>query len=703
MIRGSTLIGEIFSRITTNDFLQQAYSDYYKSKADNYSNVINLVNDVVDLIDEESDITPIASDYRQSIRNLITSKGFNPGAQFTLTDGYNTFESICIDILNIAISRMYTSSNLNVITLKNYKDGSDVHILYEALIDDIKTTYHSMRALESLASASVATNPADRLTLFRDKLSQYFESSYSDYSNTSQWCSSLLASSMSGVDVLLNVVNSMNIQKTVEQQFASLNETDFSKYTGASPLGGIATAEAGKIVADSFKIAFQAVGKVFEMIGKSIGKIFSYIGKFFAQMRNPYDIETINDAASSYTIDGFYTNVIHDSAAIYIEDSVIPIKEQAEYFKQHFEGQWIKLDTIFAEIMLKVDNVGSSQVITGNVSAMYKLKPITEAVFSNFVNLWEVVNATPETTMHKAIRWKNMSSITWDQALNALKDATDVSVMYEDTNSSERDLYLGYLRSGFLLTCFSNLCDNLKRSTIDSFSTLLNDTTTWNLNICTEGIDPLPIGEIQSSYIFSDVPEVITNADFLQVASGYRGVNTYHICPENYVKNIEAVYNAVYWSHQLFQIVLLPILERYCHPLDFSFFPYRNGTATWNEARFRIKTDQENYATATNFIATAIIVAIVAAVAVTGIVLTKLVTRAIRVRRLTKYNLLQSKIWSGEKLDARDKRKLYRLDRKLNMSSSVSSGLLSSTFDYGNVSGSQDVLASYDEIISLIK
>jgi len=380
-------------------------------------------------------------------------------------------------------------------------------------------------------------------------------------------------------------------------------------------------------------------------------------------------------------------------------------------------GQWIKYMDAGSEILFRLRepvNAAIKQFAVSNREILYPLSQLdfyvrprslrAESVNTFFNDLgWEV-----DTTTHP-VPVLGTTLKKYKDSLNRLMNSNS---LHPGTNDHETEMYLSFY-AGLRFTAM-----NLSAGTQEAI--LYNPDTQTQKNwqyASEENAKVNPFGTFVGVYNWNqpminswmaidlNAPDTddayknqwitpwasvnsiaASNAHFVQAATGAQPRNNSQFIfgrpyIDYYVDNVSentrtktCVPIGLFMSNVL-GLLFLNCLDRTVNPYTWAFIPYRFGTESWSPCTYKVKTDSQNLAVAENIITTAVIVLIVAAVAISAVVLIKKLSRALYFKKLQRTSALDSAMWDGKILTPAEQKQYVRYNRKLNKSKMLSSGL----------------------------
>lgn len=732
----------IIKPLMNEKFYCDTFANYCEDRANNYTQFYNCFAEVLNLINTEDDANPqvglplLTADEENQIMNILNLHNINPDGWVTLSQGSITFKSLFSQVFRI--NKAYVNQNYRpnddkaftladeLIPLRKSND-SITYISYYDLIDDVKTTYHSMICLSSaLLAAKTSNKTSERLVVYRDRISRVFENAFSDYSSMSEYYVNILQNNDTQSSVTNAIIIAMDAEEVVNNTI-DIDNTNLYQYTGANPLSGVATAEAFSLVGQVIKTAVTVVAKICQTVVSAIGAVFSWVGNLFKGLTNPYDIECIDEESDSYLVDGFSFQIDNRSTETgvgfykYIGIiNLVPIDIQTKTMDALL-NKWYKVSTLGGEYMFKLEPFTNSQGESYrdfdgyrdwyvNLIGKYKPRSVSKEVMAA---LNEFIYSAPGEHMNLCLYAEKSdgSKYTFKELGQAISQRfATINTFYLGTDVSENEMYDGFcdgiLLDELIAEIYSNISDYSNPDDIvynNSESASYAETIRLFLQDQFPYIEDFRLQDIYKS------TSAITNADFVNIVSGALSIKDVvdgkDITVEvNMDKSNKYYYffgkiNPTSIIHQCVDVVGSTLLCKNLYPLDYEFFPYLGDVDSFSSPSFKIKTDEENQQAVTNFLSTLVLITIAVTVAVTAIVLIKKIRRSILLHRVKTETILRAKLSNGQPLSSREKYSLARATRKLNSLSATASGMLSSNFTY-SINSNDELM---EDLLQLIK
>lgn len=239
----------------------------------------------------------------------------------------------------------------------------------------------------------------------------------------------------------------------------------------------------------------------------------------------------------------------------------------------------------------------------------------------------------------------------------------------------------------------------------------INDIFPYIMNVCATSSEFLN-GPITNSLCLTiasghDGPHWSTDADsrfypplaFFCPESSYWGTDAPDYYRELYLDITQAVLRGLFSCSM--SLIVYQSLSRALLPQNYLFLPYRSDRSAFLPSKVRLRSDDENNEAYTKFITVAtgvVIAAFAASVAV------PIIRRAKQEKfwKMTEYvGRRDNDIWNGASLSLKERRRYLRYQRKLGLSSTVSSALNSNTTGslFDRLSTSTDGSVNTDEIL----
>lgn len=655
-------------------FVATTFAEYVADKQQSYNTLLSLCGTALD-----GSITT-----RQQAIELIqqADSTWNSECWVQLSSG-----SIRIADLLLALSQQaaLVADNLSatefdeVIELTRL-DGSSVSVSIAAIGDDLQTQLHSVTTLAGAAKAMIHESLTERLTYFRDYITRTFSNGYADLSNSLSYYTDLLEQCNTPESFIASIRNAMEVDELAsDDSQKELEDTNIYDYTGASPMGALdfssAVAAAGSVIRTGAKVVKNVITGVLGLGAK----LFSWIGgKIYNVAINPYDLEIIDDNASSYTIDGWQYQT---SGTIQIQST-----NNMGITKKDIDAidlsKPVQMQTLAGECIFTGMSRQGNYAIGG--TWMFKPRPINPMVITAVLSEYQSV-------LHSGI-----SVTELQQMFYRLSQSPGI---YLDTDANERDMIIGFKCAYFLQLAINWAArfemDNANETTPDPRATFEAFPNYWNAF-------KQILDEILIQNQGSGVPSTVTNADFIKIASGWNGstfpsLTTY----VPYATGIREGYEYLYQSNALWSFLLNAWIanrvQRSYFPVDYNFVPYTTHNVGFQKARFRVKTDAENQNAFNTFLTVAIIVVVVATVAITALVKLKKAANLANFNAAGKQRQIENALANGQPVSKADYKAWRKAKRKANLLSGFSSQTQSAT-----VSAISRNANEYDTVLAAI-
>lgn len=689
---------KIFNAMSDPDFRIKAFSDYCDDTQQAYQRILQAESMAIEAIPDDPD-EDANIDYEAKAIDILNSLDISPNNMLLFNGGYissKDYISALIRGFDETIVHEQGSLHDKIIDLKNAAGEVITSINLDEASLQIKENLYSLTALCASNAAATMDNVADRLSVYNDKLNTIFKNAYSTVSSTATYLRSFLASPNFSPDTYLDQINSiMGITAlAADQSTAVPDDMDITKYTGANPACALNFNGVFNAVGTVFNVGLKIVGGILSVGANLVGRVFKRITNFFHQtLVDPMDLEEINSKASSYTVDGWRFNVApYNSQSGIGADWYNTDEPFAAYVSNltddeisDYKGKWIKYETLFGELIFSISDFS-------HVSNSYEFLPYVQfkpkslnvdLVYQCAKEVWGEAEVTPSTPGRKI-----QSDVTVDEILEFLDKLRNQSGLYLTTDADEKKLCLSFC-------CSSHISGWLSKC---AYIEMLN-------SLQTSIVYPYPKFEMCDidDWIKVDLTRNVTNIDFIGAVTGWDAVNKvytlYSMVPHD--KDLAWTNNPFPGSNDFGKYFLyawiLNRADRKVHPVDYTFVPYRNNVDTWNESRFRIKTDAENQSAFNTLLTIAIVTVAVVALSITTTVLLKKVIRNLYMKRTAIVGQLDNAMWNGKTLTKAEKKKYIRLQRKLNGSKALSSGLQDSENLFSSIS---DAVSTVNEDVS---
>lgn len=697
-------MSDITTRILTegadDDFRLRAFKDYAKAKTEAYQQYMVAMSriveqapdtDINDVETAESVSEQLALD---TFNEVLAPLGFLTTDKISYNDGYiSVIDTLKLCSRDVVFDMNALSDSVPEASLTDAAGTITVAKTMEDLIEETKSNLHSSVCLQAACEAmDVARDDvAGRISIFNDKVTQIFSNTYSDLSNTAAYLKENLLkannvqSFVSGLAAILQAddVAEPNTDFTVGQ-------SDFAKFSGASPMNAIASGAAkglgivGAAINIGASVVNTVVNSIFNIGKKLFSKAATAVSRVFA---NPYDVKVINDKANSFTVDGWCVGLDDFSGTgnlLNHNNYVKPAKlDDALANILNDRGKWFKIQDLGCEYLFMLEPDAEFTVNTyidgpkysldaDAIKAYAKPRSLNVLVYNEFI---DTINTkySNQLTSYGAIQ------LTPQQFVDELKLLKAKANLYSSVPSNEYEQYSSFM-AGYMLSHLIQYfgvresCNGLYDNNPDEYIPFRPQHTTWAYDYDNERFKPLPTSG------------AVSNKDFVKLLTGFEENNgvwsnaTEAIGPVN-----DTTHELFLWKSDMttniFNVILLSYLDRVMRPLDFSFFPYRLESEGWSEPTFAIKDDEENGRALELLITIVVVVALTLIVAMPAIMLIKRIGRAITFRRLELQSRLNNKMWTGGQLTDRERKQYLRMTRRLNKHSIIGAGLQDTTKD----------------------
>lgn len=631
-------------------FVAKAFANYCASQQQRFTDLMEFVTTAMTHFDDQVDI--------DQVNAFITSDGrFSPTAKIPTDYGYVELNDLICQSINCANDiEGSLDTSTTTIAIINPNDGWPSLVTIDEVIDQLKQSLHSITALTGAALASSYDTVTSKLSYFRDYISRTFQNAFADVSGMVARYSLLLEKTNNSTEFLSSVQADLGVDELADDLSDKvIADTDIYKYTGASPMGPLDFGSAVSAASSAIKVGAKIVSNVFKGIFNLGKSLFSKAKKYIIDVAiDPFDLEVINSDVTDGLIDGF--SYIKKDEQFYYENSVagnpdpyLGVLDDAFSSHKDLAFNLFCCNVGFTNIQPVIVE-GQTHKITYDV--MVKPKPVNVDVFRSLFSEY----------------YQSDSSHSWltgsiDDACQKLASLTHSPNLYYSIKDGEAAMYKGYAGSVAIFKILLQMMGSELDGEIDFFV----DLDDASMNIFNGNWD-------------QQLPSPVTNAHFVNIASGWNNGSQTFVFPFFWVINL---------LHGYVQL----IKARHDYPVDYPFMPYMNDGLYMGTPQYSIKTDQQNYDRFNN-VATTFIIA-VAVIVIVGVAVIKLRKAAFKAAA-TKAGLqrkLENELASG--VYNKDTLKAFRkARRKANMLSCFSSGLQNA---------SNAVVASDDGSVSIIR
>lgn len=674
---GSCHIAEALSQ---REFRLRAFSDFTAKKSEQYSRLIEAQTFVVNGLK----IGP-GDKWTKPSKGILTNLlyvryGFNPESKILTDYGYISIIDYMLAVGSsvAAEDREEVESFLDYAApIYNARGEKVKDIAVGSLIESVKNQYHSIICLDAANAAMASSSIADRITIFKNKITEVFESGFSAATNSMQYFSSLIQKATS-VDDYLNILDrdsGITMMANDEHYGDTPANFDIYNYTGCSPAGPLCFNNVWSSITSVWNAGCKIVSNFFTNVWNGFRSWFNNgVSYIHETVIDPYDIYISNkdDAAfpSVSNISYSFKNRTIDTTT---SGGTIP--SFISDVGPDMVGHTYVMKFIFGEYLFKITKF-ENNIVTYDCS--FKPASITFNAFKTLLNALNTVDRGGDyyffdfsnRSILQAIPSRIMNSLA---VLDRIYCSPDID--------GEKEMYSGF--------CYALTIANIAGQAIVSESFDVPQPIMISTNIPVDIASFREYVTTASNYVSANFG-VITNLDFIKAVSGWNGTDFAEplcVLGDSYSSSPETP-------------LLIALLENLCQevstPVDFPFLPYRKDQETFSDSKFKIKTDQENMDAFNKFAQAIIIVTVAVIVSVTAIVAAKKITNSLYMKRVAAKGVLDNKMWNGKSLTKAEKRKYLRLERQLNASSFITSGLLSSD-------GQTNRSNPFDALYSLIK
>lgn len=694
---------KIFNAISDSEFRIKAFSDYCDDTQQAYQKLLQAETMALEQIpDDPDDDNPI--DFDSAAESILESLNISPTNMLLFNEGYISSKDYIISLMRGFHETIVNEQGTLQDSMVRLKDasGKTVSIVnLDQLTLEVKENLYSITALCAANAAATIDNVADRISVYNDKLTSIFQNAYSTVSSTATYLRTMISdANFKSSDYLEKVDALTGISRLAEDDSSALpNDMDITKFTGANPACPLNFNGVFSAVGTAFNVGLKVVGGILKVGASLVGKVFSKVKNFFHKtIVDPYDLEEINSSAGSYTVDGWRYNVgpydestrkgndffdFNDTFNSYLNN--LPASVIDSYI-----NKWVKYETIFGEVMFKLDHWTKG-------GSLYEFFPYTQfkpkalnpdAVYLSAKTVWGENATDPQ---RRFINSTDDKKPTLEELLTFIDNLKNQPDLYLSTDANEKKLCLSFVCAQCLNDYFSQC----------AFYEMVNSISDSDTDYKYPAFTMLNVDD----WIAIDLTRKVTNIDFVESCSGWSQAHQefgqFTVGPNN---------GGVQWSSTPFPFGSVPdfaknyflawILnraDREVNPINYTFVPYRNNVDSWNESRFRIKTDAENQQAFNTLLTVAIVTVLVATLAISSTILIKKAVRSLYMKRTAALGKMDNAMWNGQTLTKKEQKKYIRLQRKLNGSTALSSGLQDSTNLFSSVS---DAVSTVSEDIS---
>lgn len=642
---------------------------------------------------------------------VISNAGLNGSMSITLSGGYTTLDELVSGIISNAnsSSSAFSKINLNLTDVngnKIEKEKDNVGYSYQSLCDDLQNAYTSVVTYAAGFLASTKESVADRLSVFDSFIHDRINMSISKISNSTRSIRDKLSSakntSVDFFNEFINLVGWNDYSNTGEIP-ATIEQTDMSKYTGASPVAALDFSSAKKAIGSTAKVVGKAVAAIGVGLWNIAKGIFSKVKNFIVHtVSDPYDLEKLDNNSSSGLVDGFQYQMDLSGWTICrpifraADDTGTKTDEVIEVLKRS-SNKWIKLNSMFGEALVKYDNLVKRTnyydnkydiAIEADCTGLLKPRSIRSMAITNAaIYADDILSTSHYDSVNEKVLFYNLPGEDWTAfkqwMILFMTRLTSNGDIYNDTGSAENELCAGFARGAQLMSIAFVVQDTLTdyQAIVDGEADRCIDDPEW-----VSDVNDLRFPDLNPVLCTLSLKQAssVNNLDFIRACSGYYqdgSITFWDRIPGNLLMDSDDYNVSISAFNHFIRAFMKVEWEKHLYPTDYSYYPYSENDSNFSEPQFRIKNDAENASAFSKFLTAAIIVVIVATVATTAVVLLKKLSRARYFRRAQQVGQMDNAMWNGASLTPKQQKKYIRYSRKMNKSNLLTSGITGETLN----------------------
>lgn len=613
-----------------------AYSEYLADVAQNMSNLIGAVEETIN--SESADSGTLAA---------IKSKyGIADQARYIIGDNL----SIPVDrLLLSAASYAYNGTDLFM---------STYNVTTEEVLANMREVYSQViiSSKAFLSFEKYGNAAADRVTSFLQDVTTALGEPSSSLRNTLNYYKDLVSASTSIEDFAEQYLIVSGVEQASTGSSDLYANCDLSKYTGVTPGIALDFSEANKAIESTVVVTANAIKGIFSAIKRGVSWLFNKTKEYVVDtVIDPAVVDFVDGDENTGLLDGFaYFGEFTPNATYSYFPTGAGVALIFNGFADAYANRWIKIETIFGEILFKFKKDTVWQVY---------YKPVSIDINYLWENTSSFITDVPYVSQSKTLDENLDEFISWIELVSPW-----IRPVQKDVD--KKWLYLGFGLSSTLLTavCHAALFEvyyKVRGSSLD-----YSGFNQWGMLS----------REAAASSIFNPAHynlvqyDDITNAAIITAAAGdpssadnimnYVSLSSTGISLSNSIPR----YAIRTMMTNFISIWALCRRDRSANPSNYTFVPYSNNHNGFASPSWRVKSDNEIAETRDSFIERAIMaVIVVAAVAFIGVGVSKMVKNSI-FNKMSYVSRMNAKMINGEALTAAEKAKLIRYTRRLNLS-----------------------------------
>lgn len=700
----------IIEKLCKQGFYLQAYADYLKSASTNWSLlqelVLRLIDECnVDALFPEGDIPEnpnfVAASKAQEVYDAFLSERTDwiPDVEIPLINNIRVPGYLLCQQLagKLVFSELWSSGDfaydvdpMDAPLFPAYPNMSGNDVLRH-----IAGTGQATDVAAAIIEASQLVSPADRIAVFQNTIEQKWGALSADASALRSLGVEVLGkANVTANDIAGTLYDTMGIDELADPQSPTLiTDTDFSQYTGASPVPALDFSQTKTVVVTATKTAWAGIKAVFNLAKKAVVKVSTKVKQFAVEtFVDPYDLYV--NGEGSPCVDEWAIPLTASVKARYLLASDKRVSE----FIADRSGKIDVCRTIFGDIAFQLKDATPIDGGIGHIcrySGAYKPLLLNPVVVDSLLAK-HGLSIRLESDVNDWLFFRILGPTDLENALAVLSELqANVGALYGDVKQlTEQQACLGFAYACLLMQAFVSAA--LKEHEYGADSTQMADV----FGFASRWYCPA----------FPDLSGRITNADFAYLTAGHTTKLINGATPPPLFSPFELYYEPVYqpgidgWG--LSQAMATLFLEhkwaQVTDPIGFDFFPYLQvKESVFEPGALSVKTDAQNSDLASKVVTAIAFIAIVATVAVTGFVVAKKLSRRLYQKAYARKAALDSKLWSGEQLSKKEWKQMKRAEKRIARAGLVAPGP-ENTQDGSSSSSSNSHSDSISKILMLI-
>lgn len=718
-IQNGATIEDIQSR---NSIWSQIMAGYNPSTA-----VSNALNNIItkfdnswsstsDLLDDIRDQAVICDDHIaeqmdiQSIINrlsdgVLTTLNLPQGYRIPLQEGFVSLKDLTSNLITFSNLNHYAFDIASCDSLG--RSLQDLTLTSSDVIEQLKESASSCIAwAQGFASCSL-DNVTDRITNFSENVKTAFSTAYTESKQVFNNVRAMLSSATCTIENFISqATQQLGIFKLADEGI-TVDRTDVSQYTGASPYSGLNLHTAKGVFSAAVDVISGAAKAVWNglvrLVKKGVSKIKPTVT---ALVGYPLDLKVINDKSDTYQVSDLCYNC--DEARVEVPFEPLTANNLYRHLNSKYLNKTLSFDSYFSTVVIVVKSVSKTSHDTRTwiqITYSYQIKP-------KCMNWRALVNADLITKTSDALLLNTSTVGAITSYTNKLKAFVNSGNMYfgdpSNVDVTEVDTAAGF-NCGMMCTvqALINQMYELYQQTdalngwrgiisqVGHSSNILYD---WSSASWTDTY--LEAIKWQTTVASREV----TNKEYLKICSGYfEGGETFHGGWVPYDNNGQfqmyhgiANLDAAGIASLMLGLFIIQQNDRLHNPGDFLFLPYSADTFSFGDPRFRVQVDSENASIVNAFYNALVVLSVIAITVLIGAKIARTITRARYKYWTATKGWLDNKIWNDPSgLTRKEWRTYLYAEKKLSKINLWSTGTATN-----NVVSSSDFASNiYDKLI----